>query len=333
MRTSTLHQQDQVITARSPATALLVVDSADRNPTKVYASNTNGDNTTFYNPLYPFVAPVPNTPYDFTIARGQNVFTGFVKRIGITEICFKWGLFQINETCNKFYYTTSVQDGPQYGVERVIPVGFYTAQQLAEVLTLAIDEGAEALQVGWDPVSQRFNMFSNDGLEFAVIPPTDNPFNGDTFQNKPYKSLFDIMGWVYSTCGEYSSTRKVAGNPPSRWTEYVDIVCTNLTNNQCIKDFSTLPELYNPKNLLCRLYLDQDIQLTTDSGFPYSGPTTYYRQFNPPKMIEWNEAQPIGNLQFQVFDDSGRILQSWAESIQPTYACPDWKMTMLLSED
>ena len=326
MRTS----KDQVITARSPATALLVVDSADRNPTKVYASNTNGDTTNFYNPLYPFVAPVPNTPYDFTISKGQNVFTGFVKRIGITELCFKWGLFQINETCNKFYFTSSVQDGPNYGVQLTIPVGYYTPNDLAIKITQLSNtlSSSNEFRVDWDPVLQRFTASSIEGYNFAVIPPT---IGGIAFVNTPYKTLFDIMGWVYSTCGEYSPAKKIAGNPPSRWTEYVDIVCTNLTNNQCIKDFSTLPEIYNPKNLLCRLYLDQDNQLPGD--VPYSGPTTYYRQFSAPKMIEWNEAQPIGNLQFQVFDDSGRILQSWAESIQPTYACPDWKMTMLLSED
>jgi len=337
MRTSTLHQSPDVITARSPATALLVVDSADRNPTKVYASNINGDTTTFYNPLYPNVAPVPNTPYDFTIARGQNVFTGFVKRIGITEICFKWGLFNINETCNTFYFTSADQDGPLTAVKVAIPVGFYTATQLAEALTTEISGVGSLIVITFEPSTQRFvAVESSFTTAFAIVPPTIGSSidgGGTTFQNTPYKTLFDVMGWVYSTCGEYNTNAKFGGNPPSRWTEYVDIVCTNLTNNQCIKDFSTLPEIYNPKNLLCRLYLDQDIQLTLTDGFPYAGPTTYYRQFNPPKMIEWNETQPIGNLQFQVFDDSGRILQSWAESKQPTYACPDWKMTMLLSED
>lgn len=322
----------EVVQIRQPSTALLVIDSVDRNPTKTIASYTSGVNTTIPYPFSP--TALPSTPYDFTISRNQNVFTGFVKRIGITEVVFSWGLFNINETCNTFYYTSGSQDGEGYAVPFQIPVRFYTADELATAITNAFSNiGDGQYSCVWNQDgSNRFSILNDGDNAFAIIPPANQAIP-EGFINSPYKSLFDIMGFTYSTCGTFDITTKIAGNPPlMRWTEYIDIVCTNLTNNQHIKDFSTLPEIYNPKNLLCRLYLDDDLGI---QGEEVAGVSAFklYRQFQTPKMIEWASTQPIGNLGFQVFDDSGRILQSWAEGIQPTYACPDWKLTLLLSED
>jgi hypothetical protein len=320
-----MHGKDEVFTARSPSTALLVIDSADRNPTKTLPASVSSPTAPIIPPLLP-LAPLPSTPYDFTIAKGQNVFTGFVKRIGITEIAFNWGLLNINDTCNTLWLTAASEDGPTTPLSITIPNGFYDTTTLAAAIELALENrlGASVIRCIFDPLLQKFYFGTDTNTDFAIVlPPVYSP----------YKSLFDILGMVYSTSGLYSTTPKYAGNPPlMRWTEYIDIVCTNLTNNQHIKDFSTLPQIYNPKPLLCRLYLDDETHLATSDFVVGTAPIRLYRQFKTPKMIEWSSTQPIGNLSFQVYDDSGRILQGW-EATQPNYALPDWQLTLLLSED
>lgn len=327
-----MHGKDDVITARSPSTALLVIDSADRNPTKTLPSE-----ATFvgeYENYLVATAPLPSTPYDFTIAKGQNVFTGFVKRIGITEIAFNWGLFNINDTCNTLWLASESEDGAFYPCVITIPQGFYPdPTTLASAITSALDVrfGVGAIVCSFLDTQQRFQFTS--AYKFAVLPPCVAEGTLE-FVNSPYKSLYEIIGMTFYTTNGFDTNPKLAANPPlMRWTEYIDIVCTNLTNNQHIKDFSTQPEIYNPKTLLCRLYLDDETHLGQGDGVVGTLPIRLYRQFKTPKMIEWNSTQPIGNLSFQVYDDSGRILQSWFKPFQPDFSLPDWQITLLLSED
>ena len=317
-------QKEEVITTRPSATALLVVDSADRNPSKTTAD----DSTT----------AMGMTPYDFSIAKSQNVLSGFVKRIAVSEVAFPWSIMNINDTCNKIYYTSNQEDGPDTPVVKTIPNGFYyLPTDLANAITSKT--ASSNITCNWDARQCRFYFTGDDG-DFTICPPaTTGPTGeGPTLTNSPYKSLFDILGMVYSQSNTYDNSTKFAGHPPlMRWTDYVDITCSNLTQNQCIKDYSTLPSIYNPKNLLCRLYLDDENPSIVWTGEEYiftSGtrPYTIYRQFRNPKQIEWDEAQPIPNLVFQVYDDQGRILSS-GDATFPDYALPDWKMTLLVSED
>jgi hypothetical protein len=332
-----MHGKDEVFTARSPSTALLVIDSADRNPTKTLTSEASAVGQEYENSNIAS-APFPSTPYDFTIAKGQNVFTGFVKRIGITEIAFNWGLFNINDTCNKLNFTSAGYDGVNIAGTITIPNGFYPdpttlATAINDALTTLLGS-TDILTCSFDTLTQRFvfTTSSTSPIAFTILPPLSNN-DPIEFTNSPYKSLYEIIGMVFSTTNTFDTNPKFAANPPlMRWTEYIDIVCTNLTNNQHIKDFSTLPQIYNPKPLLCRLYLDDETHLATSDYVVGTSPIRLYRQFKTPKMIEWSSTQPIGNLSFQVYDDSGRILQGW-DARQPTFTLPDWQLTLLLSED
>ena len=231
-----MHGKDQVITARSPSTALLVIDSADRNPTKTLPSEATIVGGEYVNDLTN--APLPSTPYDFTIAKGQNVFTGFIKRIGITEIAFNWGLFNINDTCNTLWFTSGSEDGPTYPIPISIPQGFYPdPTTLATAINDAMEVGfgAGVFNCVFLETQQRF-QFTSTGSSFSVIPPCVAEGVLE-FVNSPYKSLYEIIGMSFYTTNGYDTNPKLAANPPlMRWTEYIDIVCTNLTNNQHIKD-------------------------------------------------------------------------------------------------
>jgi hypothetical protein len=105
---------------------------------------------------------------------------------------------------------------------------------------------------------------------------------------------------------------------------------------------------------LCRLYLGDANGFGTnffapdDINFcpPGCAPTVIYRQFQTPKMINWNSAgkayQPVpGVLKFEVFDDAGANLGEMCSSAvlpslstnakNPEYT--DWSATILVSEN
>jgi hypothetical protein len=131
-------------------------------------------------------------------------------------------------------------------------------------------------------------------------------------------------------------------------TRYVDIVCSQLTYNQPLKDTTTQPLA---RDNLCRLYLGDGNGFGTnffgpsDSNFcpPGCAPFTIYRQFQTPKMINWNSAgkayQPVpGTLRFEVFDDAGANLTemiSFYDVSQGDSAGDylDWSATILVSEN
>jgi hypothetical protein len=50
------------------------------------------------------------------------------------------------------------------------------------------------------------------------------------------------------------------------------------------------------------------------------------RLFNPPKQIRWTNNQPLGNIAFQVYDDTGSLLTASAEE-------NNWLMTLQFSEN
>ena len=64
---------------------------------------------------------------------------------------------------------------------------------------------------------------------------------------------------------------------------------------------------------------------------PGTYPFTIYRQFKTPKMIKWNKSQPIGNLKFEVYDSRGNLLTMGGA--MSDYLAPDWRMTLLVSEN
>jgi hypothetical protein len=86
-------------------------------------------------------------------------------------------------------------------------------------------------------------------------------------------------------------------------TDFVDIVCLDLTSDQAVKDGSTAPL---GRDLLCRVYLNSDsVSSPQTLG---STPFSVHRTFPFPKQIKWLGQKNIGNLRFQCFDDKGLLL-------------------------
>jgi hypothetical protein len=51
-----------------------------------------------------------------------------------------------------------------------------------------------------------------------------------------------------------------------------------------------------------------------------------------PKQILWNNTQPLGNITFEVYDSRGALLSANSTSM-PDFQCPDWRISLLVSEN
>jgi hypothetical protein len=121
-------------------------------------------------------------------------------------------------------------------------------------------------------------------------------------------------------------------------TNFIDIVCNQLTYHQDVKDGDTGPLV---RDILCRLYLTPTYPqtagglagatLTNATGAPF----IVYTDFATPKQIKWTPIQPLGAMQFEVYDDQGLPLTTG--SLQGydgngDAQQQDWSLTLQLTE-
>jgi hypothetical protein len=301
--------EDKATTVRPSSTSLFCIESSDR-----------------YNSVIAQQFGIIS-PYNFNIQKNESLLNGFFSRIGLTEIVFPYYIPNINNQTNtiKMIYN----GGPEVTV--TLTNGFYTPTALAAALQAAlIIAGAGA---GTTVIYNSLGQFVIDvqaGNDIILFDATNAPYG---------ISLFDLLGgtndWINP--GGQILTGRVTR---CRFTEYVDIVCSQLTYNQDLKDGSSDPVV---RDMIARVYIetenDQPIPVNVIAGtntsvvntVPGTYPFTIYRQFKTPKMIKWNKTQPIGNLRFEVYDCRGNLLTM--AGAMDDWLAPDWRMTLLVSEN
>lgn len=320
-------------TIRPSSTALLTIDSEDRYNDYVQAQNN------------------PTSPYNFSITKTESLMPGFMTRIGVSEIVFPWTIPNINRKTDKIFFSYSISGAATVQVAIPIPIGFYTPDLLAAVLQTSIRAATPlatfTIQYGVEPAGNQLNVpaffYQGDAAgNVSQVSFQPLPYNDPGYPFPPTtKQLFDLLGFTdkntqlaYTLSGSYTLCQAI---------RYVDIVCNQLTNSQAQKDQTSQTVA---RDMLCRLYLGgaSSVQSTieaSDATFcpPGCAPTVLYRNFTTPKQIQWIPNQNIpGYLQFQVFDDTGDLLDN---SVTGTVtllnydfasAVSDWSMTMLVSE-
>lgn len=318
--------EDRAVTVRPSSTAVLAIDSADRYSTEPF------DTTTF------------TSPYDFQITRNQAILNGFFTRIALTEIVFPYYIPNINAYTNQLYY--KINGGATASI--TLPKGFYTPDEIAsQVETLLQAGGLASATVIYNPPSttgttyapSSFLIETNtaDTVQFLRGNTTSLP-NSSTSVNR--FQLFDLM-----KLNSDDSDTIFGGTTRCRYMEYIDVVCTQLTYNQDLKDSSSDPA---PRDVLARIYLETEneqiapvwngtkVIVPATVAIPGTYPFTIYRQFKTPKQILWNKTQPVGNLRFELFDNHGQPLDSGLYAFDPVTGnslMPDWRMTLLISEN
>lgn len=289
------------------------------------------------------------TPFRFTIQKNESLLNGFFTRLALTEVRFPWTLPNISSKAGTNKIGIDVSGGGiiTSGIITV-PDGFYTPAELATEITTIwnIANPSYTILLDYSNSQGYFVLDTTNPAYYVRIYP--DPANTTNF-----KQLFDIMSWDSgaSSFGFVAGALKKSSVVSLRWTDYIDIVATQLTYNQDLKDSSSAQVV---RDVLCRLYLDETMIsdasymntsiVSTTNGTPATittplpgygarengvRPCIIYRQFQTPKYIKWNKVQPIGQVTFEIFDDQGRAL---ADIIPANYFPNDWNMTMLVSE-
>jgi hypothetical protein len=284
---------EDTITVRPTSSALFGVDSADR-----YASvQASAEGT--------------QSPYRFTIVKNQALFNGFFNRIALTEIVFPYYIPNINARTDTIIVNGNTITLPT--------VGFFDPTALAYELESAMIASGIPATLTVIYAYGRF-IFNTNDASTLVFARGNFPAPGariDQFQ------LFDFLNMGPNNT--VASSLQVTGITKIRYTDYIDIVSSQLTYNQSLKDASSDPIV---RDVLARVYLD------TGSPEVLGEPITIYRQFSTPKQIKWDPTQPLGNVSFEVFDDKGELLSTHqpVSALLNDSSMPDWRITLLFSE-
>ncbi len=344
---------------RMPSTALLGISSADR-----------------YKSIQERRA-YPTYPFSFIISKADNLINGFFTRIALTEFRMNWALPNIAACWGNNRIQATIQGQPPQVI--TLPDGFYTPQDIGDILE-------DLLDAAFPLYNWTIQTDKTSGILFITCVLTATSalqtisFQPDPANTSPFRQLYDLLNLTFTPYapvpappiiptngGTIPALSIFTGVPVLRFTDFIDVVCENLTAVQSVKDTSSSR---SPRDVLCRVYLDVDmpsdatyenavLNTTFNNPAPPAPPTqtattraeqgygarmnavrpfVLYRQFETPKQIKWLPNTPVGQVQFDLYDDQGRsindlLLSANAGVVAPRYAVAcDWNATLLLTE-
>jgi hypothetical protein len=300
-------EEKKAVTTRPSSTANFLIDSADRDQEAYPSSGT------------------------FQIVKKQSIFNGFFNRMSVQEVVLDWGIPNISLVAENDTFTIDYDDNVNPAVEHTIslPTGFYSAEQ-------ALDTIVSQLNVSVGTPGAFVISSGNTGvyldIDQAVVPGGTFEILSTSALNQPNNLAEEIFATSQIDNGFSASYPIIA--PRILPYRYLDFVCSQLTYNQELKDADTSEQ---SRDVLYRWYFGWDQETSYDGyGFPV---LQGYRSFVArrliayPKQIRWASVQPVGNLTFQVYNDSDEIVN--AEDFDPADggAEMEFQMTLLLSED
>jgi hypothetical protein len=288
---------DKALTIRYPATANLMIDSADRpNPSVSYANN-------------------------FTINKNQALVNGFFSRIGVTEVVFDW--FQPNLGSVQASGRTLSWDLSGAGATTgtnisnvVAPIGFYTAADLIDFMVAQLN----AVSTSFTP-----NVTWTASSANGIVRVTPNIAIWAEWSGV-LSDLLNINTGGFYVLYSPTSPLFIGAGVDLRPLRYIDIVSEQLTVGQNVKDGSTNQ---TDRQALVRWYFSYDNPPELDAyGLPIlMGYTAFSlrRIYNPPKQIKYDIYPSLGNLSFQLYDNLGKLVALSATST-------NFLLTLQLSE-
>jgi len=291
---------------RNPASSILGLNSRDRYTDMAQA------------------ATVPSSPFNCVLSSKQNFMTGFFQRIALTELVFTWAMPTLTSARNKMYINVAAVD-----FLITIPSTYYTPTTLAaafQTQVRAIGGGLilPAFTCTVDAQTAQFTAQSNSVATFYF-----KTFSAVSAVNNPdATTVFEMMNWnSFTIGGTQAAVAQISGIPSMLPTQFIDIVCSQLTANQDVKDGTSQS---TPRDVLARVYLAND-STTLNPELLGSEPFKIYKQYTFPKQIKFDPLLPIqGFLRFEIYDDAGDIITSGSNFVDADM--PDWQMTLLVSE-
>ena len=281
---------EKAMPIRYPSIANLMVDSEDRTRA-----------------TYPYCS-------DFQINKKNSLLNGFFTRVGATEVVFEWATGNVGGQNGVFNY---VVGGTPYSFTLG---GFFTAEELINAIVANANTFTGPTGLTWSAIATEgggaiLTVTGASGIVFSLTAGVILQLTASTDQ---FAGTVPVGGTVDFDIN--SETVDLRG------TRYIDIICSQLTNNQAVKDASTAQ---NPRDVLVRWYFAYDNQSPVDGyGIPilmgYT-PFVLRRLYNPPKQIQWQTNIPVGNLSLQLYDDKGEIAVVSSET--------NYLMTLQISEN
>jgi len=297
--------QERGLDIRNPASSVLALNSKDR-----YRTTEEG-------------AADPTSPFDYVLRSNQNFMTGYFERIALTEIVYTWAIPTINPRNNTMILLYGPGAGTQVAV--TVPNGWYTVTTLAAAVQVALRALAGA------PLGASVTCTADTTTGIFTVTPTPGNTTIWTFltgAQAQQTTIFEMMNWyeVDPVAGA-----QVSGIPSMLPTQFIDIVCSQLTANQDVKDGTSQA---TTRDVLARFYLSAD-SITSQPFNNGSTPFKIYRQYTFPKQIRFDPLMPIqGFLKFELYNDAGEPLTTGFPTGTPggDGDQPDWQMTLLVSE-
>ena len=230
---SQIDAEGETVIVRPSATSLFAIDSDDRYTT--YAQRRSS-------PTYPFA---------FNLQKNEAFLNGFFKRLGLTEFRMNWTLPNISAAWgnNTIQFSYGPAGGPYTTALITIPDGFYDINELADALQTRIT----ALNTSLTDFTVAISDQDYDGLIFET-PLTSSIFF--YFSADPAKSCRQLIDMLNVPQLSLGVARLVGGVPNLRAMDYVDLVCSQLTYNQELKDASSAPIT---RDMVARIYLDDPV--------------------------------------------------------------------------
>lgn len=275
---------------RVPSTANLMIDSADR---------------------------ASGSAWNFQIVKQKSILNGFFTRIGTTEVVLEWCEENVSSALGNTTISFDISGiAPNtYNGTQTISVlsGFYTAAEMMNEIVDRLNDLSGTTGTTWAMVQYQAGYY---------LEATDAFFEIGTERLAVQLDLDNAVSVSLSA----TETGVIPNCPDLRPYRYIDFVSPVLTYAQDVKDSSTATF---DRDVLCRWYFSYDEQAPLDAyGFPILMGYTRFclrRIFNPPKQIKWDTNLPIGNLNFQVFNDDGILLPVSSDR-------SNWLMTLQVSE-
>lgn len=104
----------------------------------------------------------------------------------------------------------------------------------------------------------------------------------------------------------------VGGSAPLAFTQYIDVCSPQLCKFQEFPGGSTT-NLARRGNLICRLYVSNNIAVTADGAVEGTRPFVINRQFQNARIMKWTTGNSVGQMDIQLYDDAGvPLVTTWA---------------------
>jgi len=288
-------------------------------------SSRDATNSSPQNPAY------QTTQYNST---GQNIIQGQIHNVEVAEVNFPYDIPNVQQgppnarfgfAYNSFALFSLAVQNPTNTLNIIVPPGFYTGLELAEVIN--------AIIVGYAPVfialtdvptvtySESQNTFTFAAPAAPVDPQAANWLLASPFVYSPDavpatlgKDLLSIMGFAsnlgFGVPGRFTSARPIVSNSaPLTFTQYIDICSPQLCKFQFFRDGSTT-NLARRNDVVCRLYITNNVAILGQEG---TRPFIIQRLFQKARVMRWTADNSIGEIDINLYDDCGQPLQTTSQ--------------------